>query len=248
MRPGAGAGARRRRRWRSASACRAGSPRRGSTARRCEVPVRPTTSRNCATRAKPAAPASVKPSASTVATFTPSRPHSCTASTRGLRPGHDIGVLRHLRQRRERWPGALPQHRVAPPIDRIDASRIARAADISAAGRRSCPRHSIGRRSRSSAARAAPARARRSPVCVFEAMALPRTRCTPSPRWGEGWGEGVPVAGNRSCSILFPAPLQCLQIHRCSRNAERDNPWLPRPAFYRDRARSLDRAAHHRSQ
>jgi hypothetical protein len=50
----------------------------GPTMRR---PVRAVTSRSCATRAKPSGPASPKPSASTVATFTPSRPHSRTAST-----------------------------------------------------------------------------------------------------------------------------------------------------------------------
>ena len=46
--------------------------------------------------------------------------HRCLGS------GHDIGVVGRLRQRRERRPGALAQHTLAPRIDRIDLSRIAR--------------------------------------------------------------------------------------------------------------------------
>ena len=50
----------------------------GPTMRR---PVLATTSRKRASRASPAGPASAKPSARTVATLTPSRPHSSIAST-----------------------------------------------------------------------------------------------------------------------------------------------------------------------
>ena len=47
---------------------------------------------------------------------------------RGLRRRHDIGVVGDLRQRRERGPGALAQHLLAPGIDGIDAARIAHLA------------------------------------------------------------------------------------------------------------------------
>ena len=47
---------------------------------------------------------------------------------RGLGRRHDVGVLGHFRQRRERRPGALAEHGVAPRIDRIDAAGIARPA------------------------------------------------------------------------------------------------------------------------
>ncbi len=45
------------------------------------MPVSAQIARSLATRASPAAPASVKPSARSVATLTPSRPDSATAST-----------------------------------------------------------------------------------------------------------------------------------------------------------------------
>ena len=73
--------ARRRRRSPSAWPCCAGRPRRGSKGRRggCRCARR---SRAGGFRAPvPRAPVSAKPSASTVATLTPRRPHSSTAST-----------------------------------------------------------------------------------------------------------------------------------------------------------------------
>ena len=102
---------------------RSTTPRLDGPTRR--MPVRAHISRSRASRATPGAPVSAKPSASTVATRTPSRPHSSTASIAASRRRHDIGVLRHLRQRRKRGPGALAQHALAPGIDRIDAAGIA---------------------------------------------------------------------------------------------------------------------------
>ena len=80
-----------------------------------------------------------------------------TASTAASRRRHDIGVLRHLGQRRERRPGALAQHGVAAPVDRIDAARVAGLPQIfqrPAGGLGRVVR--IARRWRRSAARAAP--------------------------------------------------------------------------------------------
>src|SRR6266545_1826564 len=48
---------------------------------------------------------------------------------RGLRGRHDIGVLGRLGQRRERRPGALAEHGVAPRIDGVDAAGIADAPE-----------------------------------------------------------------------------------------------------------------------
>jgi len=90
---------------------------------------------------------------------------------RAVRPGHDVDVLRHLRQCLKRWPGALAQHRVAASIDRIDAPPEAGLPQIfERAGRRSCRHRSIGRRSRPSAAPTAPAPSR--PPCSHPAMSF----------------------------------------------------------------------------
>ena len=113
-------------------------------------------SRAAALRARsPSAPASAKPSASTVAILTPIRPHSATASIAASVGGHDVGVVGHFRQFGERRPGAFAQDALASRIDRIDAARHSPpAADISAAARRSSVRRPTARRSRPSAARA----------------------------------------------------------------------------------------------
>ena len=58
---------------------RSTTPRLEGPTRR--MPVRAQVSRRRLSRASPSAPVSAKPSASTVATLTPRRPHSSTAST-----------------------------------------------------------------------------------------------------------------------------------------------------------------------
>jgi len=75
------------------------------------MPVRAQVSRRRVSRAMPSAPASAKPSASTVATLDAERPAFLDCRDGGLRRRHDIDVVGRLGQRGERGPSALAEHR-----------------------------------------------------------------------------------------------------------------------------------------
>ena len=155
-----GAGARRKPRCRSAPARRQRRRRRGCSGRAAAAPTRRGSRAAAARRRSPSGVPARKPSATTVATVTPSSAHSRTASTAASAGVRIERVLGHRRQLAQRRPGPLAEHGLARRVDRIDLTVPAVPAQELQRPRRSpCRGRPMHRRARPTAARTAPSRA-----------------------------------------------------------------------------------------